>query len=265
MLACTAFSFAQKNSIEQFYPLADSVASYPPVEDKLTILCQKKIDQYYVSFIRTTLLNKALMVVVTPARFNEPDSISLTVGFNGYKPTTGKVTTWGYVFDRNFDGKIDYMALMSGAAPFKSADFPARYPLRKEYFSKGQLEYFINHSKLIFNHWADDNYDGMVDAVVHIDMDSTRDWVERRFLARSKAFNGSFDDVWGFRESIGEDHEEIPYRSDGIPFHSLTNVHDTMTRKMFDAKSGILQLLNKAAKACRLTADKFVHPERKDN
>lgn len=252
----------QQLPINKFYHIADSVASYPPADQHLVIMCQKKIDRYYVSFLSLKSELKARIAVVTIEPFTEPDSIGLTVSFNSYRPSTGKVNTWGYIFDRNGDGRIDYMALLGGAAAFKTADFPENYPRRNGYFTRNQLEYFVEHCRLIFNHWADDNDDGLVDAVVHVDMDSTRDWVDRHLLVRSKAFNRSFDDAWGFYDSPDETPQATPFTAESVPFHSLTNVHDAITWRMFDEKSGILQLFNRAAEECGLTPDKFIHPER---
>lgn len=263
-VACVSASYCQQYPIEKYFSIADSVSSYPPAGEKLTILCQKKIDQYYVSFVGTEGGAKAMMAVVTAKQFTEPDSISLTVAFNGYRPSTGKIPTWGYMFDRNSDGKIDYLALVSGAAAFKANDFPEQFPRRNEYMVQSQLEYFVNHCRLIFNHWADDNYDGSVDAAIHIDMDSTRDWVERRLLVRSKAFSRTFDDAWGVYERTSEEPHEIAFTDEKVPFHSLANQHDAITWKSMDDKSGVLQLLNRAVQACGLTTEKFVHPQKNE-
>jgi len=205
-----------------------------------------------------------MIAVVTAKRFDHPDSIALTVAFNGYRPSTGKVPTWGYIYDRNGDGKIDYMALVSGAGAFKSNDFPEHYPLRKQPFTRSELEYFVAHCSLIFNHWADDNFDGDLDAVVHVDMDSVRDWVERHIVVRTTKFDHAFDDAWAFHNSIDDEPEQLFYTPERVPFHSLEKPKDEITWKMFQDKSAILQLLNRAVKACSLKADSFFHPEVKE-
>src|SRR5206468_2254770 len=149
----------------------------------------------------------------------------------------------------------------SGAAAFKSEDTTMYIPLRNQSFTREQLEYFVGHCKLIFNHWADDNFDGNLDAVVHVDMDSVRDWVERSILARSTTFDEAFDDVWAFHNSIYANPEQLPYTADGVPFRSPEKRNDELTWKKFREKSGILHLLNRAVKACELKASQFVHPE----
>ncbi|HEV8538535.1 MAG TPA: hypothetical protein VGR15_06390 [Bacteroidota bacterium] len=254
----------QQQSITQFFPLADSMAYFPPIDQKRVILCQKRVDSWYVSFVGMRTESKVLLAVVTPKKLLSPDSISMTVAFNGYVPNTGKVPTWGYVYDRNADGNIDYMALVGGAAPFKPDDFPDFFPRRKEYLMREHLEYVIRNSKLIFNHWADDNYDGILDAVVHIEMDSVRDWVEQRLVIRSTNFDSTFDDAWAFYNSMNEQHGEVSVSANRIPFHSLEKPNDFMTWKRFQDKTGVLQLLNRAAKACQLTPESFSHPENRE-
>lgn len=264
LLIIPSTCWCQDYPITQFYQIADSIANFPPIDQRRAILCQKKIDRWNVSFVGLKTESKALLVVVTQKRLMSPDSISMTVAFNGYTPSTGIVPTWGYVFDRNEDGKIDYMALVSGAVPFKPADFPEFFPRRKEPLLREHLEYFVQHCKLIFTHWADDNYDGTIDALVHVDMDSVRDWVEQRLVIRSTKFDTTFDDVWAFYDRMSEQHGEIPFTADRVPFHSLEQPNDAITWKKFQEKSGILYLLNRAAKSCHLTAESFSHPEKRE-
>ncbi len=261
VLLGTAPCLSQQYSLPQFYPIADSVAKYPPIGQQLVILCQKKVDQMYVSFVGTKAESKAIIAVVTPKRFTEPESLALSVTFNGYIPSTGKISTWGYIFDRNVDGNIDYLTLVSGAAAFKGDDFPESFPRRNEYFVRHQLEYFVAHCQLIFNHWADDNYDNYIDALVHVDMDSTRDWVDRHIIVHSTKFDRTFDDAWGFYYNTNEEPHLLTFTATKVPFHPLGKPDDAITWKMLDEKSAILQLLNKAVKACALTSDKFIHPE----
>src|SRR5438093_138430 len=83
--------WSQSIPIVKFYPIADSVTHFPPVGKKLVVLCEKKIDRWYVSFVGLKTEAKVMIAVVTTKHFTRPDSISLTVAFDGYRPRTGSV------------------------------------------------------------------------------------------------------------------------------------------------------------------------------
>ena len=255
---------AQQHTIVDYFPLVDSLSQYPPIDQELAILYHKKIDRWHVSFIGPRGQTKVMIAAVTLTPLTSAKDISLIVKFHETDPTIGGVSTWGYVFDRNNDGKIDYLALVGGAAAFKQNDFPEDFPTHPPY-TRPQIELFVSHCRLIFDHWADDNFDGSVDAAVHIDMDSLgRDWVDRWILARSTHFDGQLDDAWAFHQSINEDQQPITHTVKSIPYRAVTKQQETLTLKSFGESNGILHLLNKAAKACKLTQDSFIHPEVKE-
>ena len=262
MLALDAATLCgQTKSIVEYYPIADSICRFPPMDKQLAIICQKKVQGWYVNFVGVKGMAQVLLATVTKQQLQDVKDISLTVGFDGSKPTTGKIGTWGYVYDRNKDGNIDYLALVGGATPFKTKDFPADFPKRGKGLTRPELEYFIAHCQLLFNHWADDNFDDTLDAVVQTEIDSVRDWVERFIVARSTTFKYAFDDVWAFRDSIKSDRDQVNHNVSSVPFSSFDNARDEITWRTFGTRTGILQLLNSVAKACRLTEKNFIHPE----
>jgi len=104
----------------QFYPVADSICDYPALYETLVIVCQEKIDSLFVTFIGSKSQKRIFIGAITKKPIHNPSKeISRIVDIDGIKPLLGKVSTWGYIFDRNNDGKIDYMALVGGAAAFK--------------------------------------------------------------------------------------------------------------------------------------------------
>ena len=258
--------FGQNYSIIDYYHFADSISTFPPVDQELS-LASKKIDNWYVTFVGIKGQPKVLFAAVTLEPITDPKSISLTIQFTeGMKPSVGKISTWGYVFDRNRDGKIDYMALLGGGAPFEENDFPKDYPTRVSMMSQSQLEYYISHCKLAFNHWADDNYDGNIDAVVHVDLDPLRDWINRHIVIRSTTFGSTFNDVWAFRENLAGRHDSVSHKRKSVPYISLARRTETLTSKTLAEQTAILNLLNRAAKELKFTEENFDHPEEgKDN
>ncbi len=261
LLAGTACS--QKKSILEWYAIADSTASFPPVDEQLSMASQK-VDQWYVTFFGIKNQPKVLLAAITTSAITDVKSISLSVQFNKIKPSAGKITTWGYVFDRNGDGKIDYMELLSGAAAYEGDEFPADFPEGRQPLNKEQQSYFIGHCKLIFEHWADDNYDGKFDAVVQNDLDPKRDLVMQQILVRSTTFTNIFDDVWGFRGNIRGDRDSVPHSEKRVPCRTIGKRNDAITPKVFMEKNAILDLVNRAGKALKLTEENFYHPEERE-
>jgi hypothetical protein len=262
--AVTENSSAQKKStIISFYAVADSVASYPDIQQKMLVRASKRVQIdvnkfKYVTFVGFEKSTKVSIIAITDDAIIDPNGdISRTVEFREIKPSFGKVSTWGYVFDRNNDGEIDYLELVEGATAVEPANFPKNFPERKKRMNAQQEEYFINHCTLVFTHWADDNYDGRLDAAVVPDLDPVRDWVMRRVCVRSSAFNGALDDVWTFRSSITGKHEKLKAGPRGVSYLSMVNTTETITERTFNAKSNVLQLINEVAKSVGLTAGSF--------
>src|SRR5437867_3342834 len=76
--------------ITEFYPIADSITNFPPIDRKLAVICEKKIDRWNVSFVGSKSDSKVMIAVVTSKPFSAPESLALTVAFDGYRPSTGK-------------------------------------------------------------------------------------------------------------------------------------------------------------------------------
>jgi hypothetical protein len=249
----------RKGDMVNFYGFADTIATYPPSEDSLRIIKQKFVQGFYVAFVGFQKSPKVRIVTVTPEPIkNIKKDITLTVQFDGIYPRAGKVTSWGYIFDRNKDGKIDFLSLLGGAAPYDRGDMPENYPVRKVQLNMDQIEFMVSHCQLVFNYWADDNFDGKLDGLIHIDMDPTRDWVQDQIVVRSKKFNQTFDDVWAFQYTIDNRADTVIFHNNTIPYHPIDNTPPYITEKTFKDKTEILQLINRAANVAGLRAGDFV-------
>ncbi len=249
---------SQTARLTDFYPHADSVCRFPNYDKKLRVTCSKKISERYITFVGYERDPRVLLAAVTLTPFQDAqDSISLSVEFQYNGVNAGKITTWGYVYDRNQDGRIDYFAIVGGAAALKPADFPPDFPERGIRMSESQADYFVGHAAIIFNHWADENFDGTLDALVQADMDPKRDWVERRIVVRSTKYNGKFDDVWGFTGSIGEEHDTVGHTLHSVPYRPVGRPPEEIGPALFTDRTNILKLMNEAAKECGLKAKNF--------
>jgi hypothetical protein len=254
---------AQHGNIVDMYPFVDSATQFPPEQNELTLICQKELQQRYISFVGRKGDSRAIIVAVTLKPLGNPDTvISTRLDFDGIRPLLGKVSTWGYIYDRNGDGKIDYLALVGGATAVKDVEFPDSFPARDVKLTFDQMDFFVRHCKIVYNHWADDNFDGTLDAVIQIDMDRKRDWVDRQIVVRSSTFTGKFDDVWAFRGRIDDNHETIRHSATIVPYHSIENTSATLNMKEFSEKTAILNLINRAAKECKMTGEQFLRSPR---
>lgn len=252
-----ATSFGQNNIID-FFGFADSIAQTPPMISELVILGSKKINKRYVTIAGYPEDKSVLLAAVTlkPIK-NLGAEISLAVRYRKMQPNVGPTSTWGYIFDRNGDGKVDYMALLGGAAGYKDDRFPDAFPAKGSVLRAEQVDYFLSHCRLVFNHWADDNFDDTLDAVIHIDMDPDRDFVDRQIVARSTAFDGRFDEVWAFREGVGTLPDVPLHTATSIAYHPIGKPGDFITKATLDDKSNILRLINTAVKQLKFTAKNF--------
>jgi hypothetical protein len=259
----TLSASAQNPSMLEWYATADSMTQFPPIDEKLEMV-DKKIGKYYVTMVGIKEHPEVLLMAITLQKITDVKSIELTVNFDGIKPKMGEVTTWAYVWDRNRDGKVDYIALLTAAAAYEGDDFPDNFPVGKGALNKEQQEYFVGHAKLVFDHWADDNFDGKFDAAIVNDLDPARDLVMRQIAVRSSKFNYSFDDVWAFRTRIDKDRELIPHSAKEVKYRPITHSGGTINKSAFQEKDAILDLINQAAKAFKLTEENFYHPEDKE-
>jgi len=254
MLAFVSIAPAAAQKLLEIYPAVDSVIRYPTLEDSLVVICSKKVEQRYITFVGIQGHNEILLAAVTLKPIaNVKKDISFTVQFNGTNPTTGTVETWGYVFDRNGDGKIDYLALQGGAAPVWDKDMPDNYPERNVGLNRHELDQQVGHSYLVFNHWADDNFDGKLDGVVHVDMFQNRDWVRRRLVVQSSKFNDNFDKITSFRKTPFDIKDSIEVYDDGVPYFPIgKETEEMIDKKMFDDMSSTLLLLNRVISVCKV-------------
>lgn len=252
LFSMPGFSLDKKN-ILRFYETADSVAYFPDIAAPLKKHCDRKIDNLWITFAGPQNKDEVMIVAATGQRIQNPQrEIWRTLDFKDGSPDLGPVTTWGYVFDRNRDGKIDYMALVEGAAPFLDRRVPDSYPARGQKLSKDELELYVNKCKIIFNHWADDNFDGKIDAVIHVDIDPLRDWVIRKIVARCTKFDGRFNDVFGFRDKISGKREKMGFTGRGVPYRPLGAISDSINKDKLQRQTDILRMINRAVAECKI-------------
>lgn len=257
LLTGTNYSFGEEN-ILTFYNKAEAKIKTPPDEAYLEVICRKKIDNLYVTFVGWEA-DKVLLAAITQKKLKHPDKEILLKlqGQTGVAPTAGTVLDWGYVYDRNGDGKIDYVSFLVGPMPFKKQDYPSNYPKRGHTISSKQLEALLESMGLLFTHRADDNYDGKVDAAVIEALDPETNWVDGRMLVRSTKFDGATDEAWFFKEDINIKEKDAERVGDGFRTRSVHGIGTVFGPAELAKTDYALSMFNEAADKCKLTSSSF--------
>lgn len=262
LLTGTNYSFGEEN-ILTFYNKAEAKIKTPPDEAYLEVICRKKIDNMYVTFIGLED-DKVLLAAITEKKLKHPDKdILLTVRFSklAVLPTRDYVVDFGYVYDRNSDGKIDYISYLIGPMPFKDKVVTTKYPKLGEPINAKELEIVLHGMDLFFTHWADDNYDGKVDALVIEALDPENGWVEGRMAVRSTKFDGAVDEAWFFKEDINIKEKDAERVGNGFRTRSMMyGIGYVFGPADLDKTNYALSMFNQAAEKCKLTSSSFYRP-----
>lgn len=254
-----------EENILTFYNKAEARIQSPPDESYLKVICRKKIDNLYVTFVGWET-GKVLLAAITQKKLKKPDKdILLKVRFMGLQeppfavPTAGNIVDWAYVYDRNGDGKIDYISYLVGPMPFEQKGFSADYPKRGEPVNLDELKIFLDSSRLLFNHFADDNHNGNVDAVVFETIDPERDWVDGRMVLRSSDSEDELDEGWLFKEDINVKEKDAERVGNGFKTLRVGGTGVFGPAEQAEA-SKVFSMFNKAAEKCKLTSSSFYNP-----
>ncbi len=257
------YSSHGEESILTFYNKAAARTQNPPDEAYLYVVCREKIDNLYVTFVGLET-GKVLLAAITENKLKKPSiEILLKVQFLKLPyppyiaPTAGRVVDWGYVYDRNGEGKIDYVSYLVGPFPIKKPDFPSDYPKRGQSLNLSEIELFLKSMRLLFTHWADDNYDGKVDAVVFEAVDPERNWVEGWTAVRSTKYDGTVDEGWYFKEDINVREKDAERTGTGFSTRRIPGIEPVFGPGELAHKTKILTMFNEAAEKCELTGSSF--------
>lgn len=209
-----------QGDLTAFYAVARDRAATPPAEGALKVLCDVKLegDEYpqadrgrYVTFIGTTP-PQVLLAALTPKRIKRvEDVLSLHVLYNPLPtalPRRDGTLDWAYLFDRNGDGRVDYFAYLQNAHAVLPDTVPPDFPrpvrdsAGKVRMSLALLDSMISRGRMVFRHYADDDFDGRVDGFVTEEFDAerwmfVRDWL----IFRAARAGGAPAEGWAFRQT----------------------------------------------------------------
>jgi hypothetical protein len=255
---------ASPPDILSFYASAHAITQSPPDESTLSIICQQMLSSgdmkdYFVSFIADRSKKVLLAAWSKKELTRVVRAISLKDWVSGR--TEGEdAVDWVYVFDRNRDGKIDYIAFPVGFLPVEPKELPPNLPKRMGGFTSAQFLYLRRIGKLIFLHYADDAFTGTISAVVFLAVDPESDYlISGGQLIRSSRLDGMLDECWYFDEAIGRKSGDCESSGDG--YRTRMGLYQdgfaTVGPQQLAGFSGLLSALNESAEACRLAQDSF--------
>jgi hypothetical protein len=251
------FSFAlistpARAGIIEFYPVASARTNTGVDPAKLKSVGDLEIDGTHVAFWGYDK-RQPILFSLTPFKVKDPEK-QLAMG----DKLSGKETSqdWGYLFDRNADGKVDYVCYLMGPMPVKGSDFrsdfPKRVPGENTMYEGADLQYMFEHLRGIFYHAGDDDFDGKADGFVLCSMDPDRDWVDGYGLFRSTKAGAGIDEARRFTDDITKP-TGVPKRVEGgWAWLALNGKSRTIGPEMLDRWSSLLAQLNTAAVAFKL-------------
>jgi hypothetical protein len=176
-------------------PRVYTLSQLPLARNELDIRCQGKVGDLYVSFVGIEE-GGIFIVAVTKRALDDP-------GRNLYTHTPrnglpeGATLDWGYALDRNFDGKIDYLAILDKPYPVVPAGWKGELPdlrgERAEVSGEALKTIVLPNTRLLFWHIADDNFDGYHDASAASTRNRETGWVDGWMVAQDTNFDGIYD------------------------------------------------------------------------
>lgn len=236
-----------------FYPCAAALTISPINLDLYRIECSvssgEKPHEGYFTLARTDDGKTALFVITEKGPVT---NLAKVISFGGQPDRS---LDWGFLFDRNSDGWVDYFVYLDGALPVKTEAIAGLIPkktgakhgdpIRIE--SKEELKLIIMNTRLVFTHHADDNFDGKSDGVVEALWDLENPlWRYGNGVMRSRAFTQMVDEDWRFITDIGTRAGAIPRTPQGF------DVSFFRDQRPLETSTKLLDIINEGIRACRI-------------
>lgn len=218
---------------------------------RLSVRCQVKVDEAYVSLIETPETGVA-WVAFTAKKFSNPARNLLTrMYFPGERG--GTTMDWGYILDRNRDGRVDYLAFLIGTACVAPEPCEEALPNLNATLTPHQVADIISPNvRLIFWHVADDDGDGEADLIAVPLSTVANGWIEGWLVTRDANFDHVFEECRHFAGPLRSDLGAC----EGTPAAYAVPGYETMgLRRVPPGDLAFLQMIDRAVRDCGLAAE----------
>ena len=229
-----------------FFPHVHKIIQAPPPLMKtLNQYFTGKIDDGYITLLKTS---EQGMVVGTWSK-KPLDDVKKYISLDS---VDSYGIEWLYLFDRNGDGQFDYVCFPVGPMLIQPTDLPADFPKAQKaaILNKSQMLYFMTHVRMVFSHYADDNFDGQIDAAV-IDVADSKHFmtVGQWVFIRSSKYDGVPDTAWFFYDDINYPAGEPEHTGQGFRFVRPIEISEyEFDSKDYAGFSKVLGWFNEAAR-----------------
>lgn len=255
--------------LADFYDLARTQAAAGGDAQRLAIACAERLQGasvpaayrgLWLTFL-TTERGRVQLAALTQAPIAKPaEVIALAPRFDPL-PTarTGPAGTldWAYVYDRDGDGRIDYLVHLENAFAVLPSPLPPDFPTA-EVLPGGRvrgsmqlLRAMADTAQLVFSHYADDRFAGRVDAVVVREFDPRRPMFVGGYVAYRAAREDHAEEAWAFHASIGERTRTLaPDAAGGYRLPTAEPGATEPAAARLEHGTGLLRLFNAALARC---------------
>lgn len=262
------WSFANAEIIEppsalEFLPAVLAMTDDPPPEYKLETLCQVHSvsgsdDRGYLSVLSIDG-HTAFVIAFSPHKLQRPWE---TMTFRGKFVPTGQTSPidqgtadWAYVFDRNGDGRIDFLAYRVGPLwilpdGMDERDLPS--------VKKGVMIDFLeaNRDKLGQGFWflADENFDGFADGLIARIVDKKSGWADGWLVTTDTDFDRRYETCTWMENNIDNTAKKCRKTKGGYEVRG----HTVAGLNVVPAPGGFpLESFNAALAGCEFGADRL--------
>ena len=217
-----------------FHATAQATIATPPSADSMRVLCTREVRANetplevngWFSFVAPPRDSSAWIAVFTRNRVRKVSDVLTTTRLFSPLPTAAPGRSgsldWAWIWDRNGDGRADYVAYLQNAMGVLPDPLPDSFPAPTReangrfLLTQPFLYALIDHAAMVFRHYADDDFDGRVDVAVVEEADVDRPMFVRGWVvARASQRDGVVDGAWAFRRTITDTTRVLVREADG--------------------------------------------------